>query len=272
MRLRWPIAWLLALLVFMSSVSANPLERELARVLRLDEVASILREEGLAYGSDLETDMLAGRGGQYFRDQLDGLYDADAMSEAMQRALVQTLDAAQMQAVIAYFDTQSGQRILSLENSGRVAMADPAVEEVARSTYQDLAGSDDPHLAEVARFVSINDLIERNVSSALDSNYHFFRGLVDGGGARMAEDEILSEVWAQEDEVRSNTTGWIYGFLLMAYQPLSRDEMQSYSDFSATAAGQALNRALFEGFDQIFNEISYGLGLAVAQAMNSSDI
>ncbi|MDU9006389.1 DUF2059 domain-containing protein [Sedimentitalea todarodis] len=272
MRLRRLATGLAALLMQASTAFADLPEEELARVLRVDEVASILRDEGLRYGVELEADMLGGGGGRYFQDRVAALYDADAMSEALTAALVQTLDTAQMRAVVDFFDTDEGQRILTLENAGRVAMADPAVEGLARATYQDLAGSDDPHLADVERFVDINDLIERNVTSGLESNYHFFRGLADGGGTRMGEDEILSEVWAQADGLRADTTSWIYGFLLMAYQPLSGDALQSYSDFSATSTGQALNQALFNGFDQIYNDISYKLGLAVAQAMNGSDI
>lgn len=272
MRFRWLGAGLVALMTLASPLWAEQFEPELSRVLRVDEVASILRDEGLRYGANLEADMLGGDGGRYFQERVAALYNVDAMSGALTAALVQTLDAAQMQAVVDFFDTEQGQRILTLENSGRVAMADPAVEDLARATYQDLMGSDDPHLADVERFVEINDLIERNVTSGLDSNYHFFRGLADGGGTRMGEGEILSEVWEQEDDLRMDTTSWIYGFLLMAYQPLSKDELQSYSDFSATSAGQALNKALFNGFDQIYNDISYQLGLAVAQAMNGSDI
>lgn len=272
MRLRWLRTGLVALLMLASTAWAELPEQGLARVLRLDEVAAILRDEGLRYGADLEADMLGGGGGRYFQERVTALYDADAMSAALAAALGQTLDAPQTQAVVDFFDTEQGQRILTLENTGRVAMADPAVEDLARATYRDLVGSDDPHLADVERFVDINDLIERNVTSGLDSNYHFFRGLADGGGTRMGEGEILSEVWAQEDDLRTDTTSWIYGFLLMAYQPLSRSELHSYSDFSATPAGQALNKALFNGFDEIYNDISYKLGLAVAQAMNGSDI
>ncbi|MEY8830765.1 DUF2059 domain-containing protein [Sedimentitalea sp. XS_ASV28] len=261
-----------ALLLLAVALCAEPLEDDVARVLRLDEVAVILRDEGLRHGADIEADMLGGRGGRYFQDRVAALYDPGRMRAALLGALAETLDDDQMRAVIAFFGTDRGQRILTLENAGRVAMADPAVEELARARYLASAGGDDGHLAEVMRFVEINDLIERNVTSALESNYHFLRGLADGGGARMTEDEILTEVLSQQEELRADTTGWIYGFLLMAYQPLERETLRAYSDFSASSAGSALNAALFTGFDRIYNAIFYELGIAVAQAMNGSDI
>lgn len=269
---RFVAAWLALMLLVAQDALASPLVQDVMRVLRVDEVAVILRDEGLQHGADLEENLLGGNGGRYFDDRVAALYDAASMGAVLQAVFEETLDSAQMQAIVAYFDTETGQRILSLENAGRVAMADPAVEEIARVHYQALAGSDDPHLAEVERFVSINDLIERNVASALEANYHFYRGLVDGEGARMGDRDILADVWAGEAELRADTESWIFGFLLMAYRPLDPEELQSYSDFSETPAGTALNKALFAGFDRIYNRISYELGLAVAQAMNGSDI
>ena len=60
MRLRWVGAGTVALLMLVSTAWAERLEQDLVRVLRLDEVAAILRDEGLRYGADLETDMLLG--------------------------------------------------------------------------------------------------------------------------------------------------------------------------------------------------------------------
>lgn len=270
----WPrgVAAVAALWLLVTVAWADVPGGEVARVLRLDEVTAILRDEGLRHGEALEADMLGGRAGRFFHEQVAALYDADSMGAVLVAALVETLDEADMRAVVAFFDTEQGQRILTLENAGRVAMADPAVEDLAQARYRELAGREDAHLAEVTRFVEINDLIERNVTSALESNYQFLRGLADGGGAGMADGDILTEVWSREAELRADTTSWIYGFLLMAYQPLERGTLRAYSDFSQSAAGKALNAALFIGFDRVYNDISYRLGLAVAQAMNGSDI
>ena len=58
----------------------------------------------------------------------------------------------------------------------------------------------------------------------------------------------------------------------MAYGPLSDSEMQAYLDFSETEAGQALNGALFDGFDAMYREIYFALGLSVAEALQSSEL
>ena len=67
-------------------------------------------------------------------------------------------------------------------------------------------------------------------------------------------------------------THLLFGFLLMAYRPLSDVEMADYNAFSRTGAGQALNAALFEGFEVMYRDISHALGLAAAQAMSFSEL
>jgi hypothetical protein len=251
---------------------AAPDMDHLADVLKLDEVIAVMREEGLRYGESLDEDMLAGTGGEYFRDRVRAIYDAEAMSGVVRSALADQMAPEDIAATAAFFETDLGQRILTLENAARKAMSDPAVEEIARANHDDLRDSDDPRLAQVARFVEVNELVDRNVASALNSNYHFFRGFVDGGGDRLSDDEILAQVWAQETELREDTENWLFGFLLMAYRPLTEDELDAYIAFSETESGQVLNGAFFEGFDEMYRTISHALGLATSGALDGSDI
>lgn len=244
----------------------------LARVLRLDEVAAVLRDEGLAHGANLDRDMLNGHGGTFWAQRVAQIYATDRMADVVTGALADGLSAAQIADCIAFFETGRGQEILSLETSARISMRDPEIEAIARAAYAGLKGSGDARLDSVARFVEVNDLLERNVAGALSSSYQFYRGLVDGGALELDDETILSDVWNDEAETRDDTEGWLYGYLLLAYRPLAGADMQAYIDFSGTPAGQALNAALFDGFDAIYRDISYGLGRSLAQAMAESDL
>ena len=109
---------------------------------------------------------------------------------------------------------------------------------------------------------------------AMNANLAFYRGLSESGAfpAEMTEDQMLSDVWAQEPDVRAETTDWLYPFLSLAYQPLSDDQLEAYIAFSETAAGDRLNGALFAAFDKVFTQISYDLGRAAAGQMQGEDI
>jgi hypothetical protein len=163
----------------------------------------------------------------------------------------------EIDAAIAFFDTAGGQALLAYETAARRAMADPEVEAIARAAYDQQRRNRDARFDAVARFVAVNDLVERNVAGTLGATFHFLRGMSDGGGLDWSEAEILDDVWADEEETRRDTASWIHGFLLMAYRPLDLAELDAYVTFSGTDAGQALNAALFDGFESIYADISH---------------
>lgn len=245
---------------------------DLTGVLRLDEVIAVMHDEGLDYGADIDRDMLGGLGGAFWAAQVLELYDPARMYDAIADALGAGMTDRQIQETIAFFDTDRAQRILTLENTAREAMADPDIEAVTRETFHELKGTGDSRLAAIKRFIEVNDLIERNVAGSLNSSYDFLRGLNDGGANDMSEEAIIADVWSQESETRTDTEIWVYGFLLLAYQPLSDDTLEEYIDFSAGPTGQALNAALFDGFNQMYRDISYGLGILVAKSATASDL
>jgi hypothetical protein len=241
-------------------------------VLKMPEAVAILRAEGLDYAQDLNTDMLAGQGGPAWQAQIDAIYDPGRMVETVRARIGQAVTGPALEDTIAFFDSGLGTRIIELENTARAAMSDPDVEDAARANYAELTGSDDARLAQVAELIEAGDMLNRNVTSAMNANYQFMRGLADGDAVEMTEEDILADVATQQDQIAEDTEGWLYGFMLLAYSPLSDEEFETYIAFSRTAAGRALNRGLFDGFGAAYVEISYALGQAVAVNMVQEEL
>lgn len=254
------------------SASADARLTVLTDALRLGEVVAIMREEGLDYAGDIDRDMLAGQGGAFWRAQVDQVYDYNRMVETVRGALESNLDTQARDAAVAFFDTVLGQQIVELENAGRAAMQEEAVEEAAGARCRNPVTEDEAHLALIDRFIAANDLIERNVTGALSSNFRFFEGLVDGEMLEMTEADILAQVYTQEDDIRTETEDWLCGYLLLAYRPLPLEDLRVYVEFYDTAPGRALNAALFEGYETMYRDISYALGRAVALNAAGDDI
>ena len=270
---RWAIAAVTGLcLAIMLPAAAARADSDLVRVMRVSEAVDVLRDEGLMLGAEMDRDMLGGSGGAHWRARISALYDTEAMTGILSRALDDGLDDAETAAVIDWFDTPLGQRILKLENGARRAIAEPDIEEIARQTYRDIKGSGDAKLALVAEFIAVNDLVERNVAGSLSYDLAFTRGMIEGGAFKMGEQEMLAEIWSREPTVREDTESWLYGFLLMAYRPLSDADLKDYIAFSRGPVGQALNAALFDGFERVYGAIAVGLGVEVARAMASSEL
>tara|TARA_R110002072_G_scaffold47849_5_gene131188 strand:- start:7985 stop:8851 length:867 start_codon:yes stop_codon:yes gene_type:complete len=278
--LRFAVIWSLLALVS-GPAFADARMTVLVDVLKLPEAAQILREEGLSHASELDTDMLDGRGGAGWQIQVDAIYDTARMVETVRRSLQDELQGpdltAELEGTINFFASDLGTKIVSLENSARAAILDSDVEEAARARYAELSGAeqdgaDDARLALITAFVESGDMINRNVTSAMNSNYQFLRGLADGEAIQMSDEEMLADVAGDIDEITDDTISWLYGYLLLAYHPLSDAELQNYLTYSETKAGQALNRGLFDGFGKAFEDISYALGRAVALNMTAKDL
>ncbi|WP_136442472.1 DUF2059 domain-containing protein [Pacificoceanicola onchidii] len=245
---------------------------DLMRAVQIDEMIEIMRDEGLTYGEELAFDMFGGPGGAGWQATLKRIYDAEKMSALVRSTFIASFASTDAQPLVAFFESDKGVRIVGLELEARRAMVDDDVEAAARASFAELDGSDDPRLAQVQTFITANDLIEANVTGAMNASFQFYRGLVEGGAFAMTEQDILADVWSQEAETRVDTREWLFAFMLLAYGPLEDGTMDAYIALSESPEGRALNRALFAGFNTMYDEVSYALGLAVAQQMRGEDL
>lgn len=248
----------------------------LSEVMQLPALFAVLRQEGLDYGATLEKDMFPGGGGPGWKAAVDALYDDKALLADFNAVLEAELarDPATLAEIIAFYQGKTGLRIASLEVEARRAFLDEASEEAARVAAEDRAAARDPKVKLLERFITAGDMVEMNVAGALSGNLAFMQGMSNAGayGQPMPEADLMGEVWAQEQQIRNDTTSWLHAYLGLAYEPLSEREMQDYVDFMESPAGQRLNAALFLAFDQVFRQLSYDLGLAAGTAMLGQDI
>lgn len=251
---------------------ADAASDKLLSALGMERMVKLMREEGLEYAVELGDEMLPGGYTDGWGAMAARIYDTDAMEIAVRRGFAIGLQNIDLAPLEAFFYSPRGERIVSLELSAREAMMDSAIEDAAREQARGYERAKDDAFVLVDDFVDAGDLLEANVVGALNSNIQFYRGLVDGGASELSEEDILSDVWSQEDETRSETRDWLYGFLIMAYSPLEAGELEAYTEFSKSVEGKALTAALFRGFDSMYSDISYALGLAAARAMQTEEI
>ncbi|MFN5825937.1 MAG: hypothetical protein ACK446_02670 [Rhodobacterales bacterium] len=277
MSVRLPIILVAAFLCALPLRAASADPAALLTTLRIPEMIAVMQDEGIAYGDELEEQLFPGAGGARWDQAVARVYDEPALLERFQSAFAARLaaDPQAMDQIAGFFGTDRGQQILILEIEARRALLDEAVEEAAAVSVDDMRARDDPRLALLERFATANDLIEQNVSGALNANFAFYQGMSDAGafdGAKMTEADMLAEVWAQEPDIRAETESWLYPFLALAYKPLSDADVEAYLAFSESGAGRAMNAAMFAAFDEVFREISRDLGRAAAEMLSGQDI
>jgi hypothetical protein len=239
--------------------------------LGIADMIAVMRVEGIAYADTLNDEMLDGQGGALWDEQVRSIYAVDPISETV-RARLATLSDTDLRAANVFFGSDVGRKVIALDLAARRAMLDETLEEIVRAAYVQAVEEDAPALSQMQRLVESSDMIERNVTITLTSSYRMYKGLVDGGAYDMSDDEILAEVWTQEDDVRADTTEWLMGYLMLSYQPLDAADLEVYLTFSESTAGRALNAAYFDGFGIVYTDISYALGRAVALNMIGDEL
>lgn len=259
------------MLIWSPAVHASEVD-DLLDALGVPQIVEIMRAEGLEYGETLAQDMIPGGATSGWDAVVERIYDETRMLETVRVVFTQEFGDADITPLLEFFTSDTGQQIVSLELSARTAMREQEIEDAARAAFRDLEGTESETLSKISDFVEVNDLVEANLVGALNANYMFYLGLVDGGALNMSEADILTEVWSSEEETRSDTREWVYAFLLMAYRPLPDGVVEQYTKLSRTDPGRALNRALFAGFNEMYDDISYALGKAVARQMQVQDL
>lgn len=244
----------------------------LMEALRIDDTVQIMRAEGLDYGAELAAEMVPGASAAGWSAQLSMIYDHDRMEQQIEDGLRAALDGEDIAPMLSFMASETGQEIMALEISARAALLDPATEEAATARYEVARNAETPLYQRVETLIEDSALVDFNVMGALNANLMFYRGLQEGGAIEMGEADMLADVWAQEDAVRSDSRAWLGAFLLMAYRPLEADALDAYIAFYRSEAGRTLNAALFEAYDGMYEDISYRLGRAVARQMQGQDL
>ena len=246
--------------------------QSLREVIGIEPLLEIIREEGLEHSEALQEDLFSGRGGQSWFAVVSRIHDLSKMEARFSAEFDAAMQGVDVAPLMAFFTSDTGREIVSLELEGRNALMRPGAEDAAREAFARLERDAPDRVVLLREFVEINDLVELNVTGAMNASLAFMRGLSEGEGFEMSEADILADIWAREAEIREETTGWVFAYLGMAYQPLEADQIRAYSELSRSVEGQALNRALFAGFDAMFNDISFALGQTASRFMVGEDL
>lgn len=240
----------------------------------MPQVIEVMREEGLGYGETIRADLLGGAGGASWTAAVSAIYDVGAMQSQMRDGFEARLRGVDVEPLLDFFESERGQRIVEGEVAVRRAFLDDAVEEAAGLALAELRVNDPDRYGLLRAFVEANDLVESNVMGAMNSNYAFYMGLMQGRAFddAMTEQQILSDVWSQEDSIRVDTEDWVFAYLGLAYDSLSDADLEAYIALSRTTEGRALNRALFASFNDVFVDISHRLGAEAARFLVGQDI
>ncbi len=269
----------LSLVLVLGPVRAS-VAQDLPELYLFDDLFQIMAAEGIsASGDENATPLDPTELGQW-RANLERIYDASRLEANFVAALEQALEgrADVTEDAIAFAQSPLGERVLRLEVSAREALLDNEIDEMARLALMEAREADSDsaaarRLALVRERIEVNNLVELNVSLGLNTSYAYYTGMLSETDLPGLEpQDVLTLVWAQEEDVRADVGDWIESYFLMAYQPLSDDDLRAYIDWSGSALGDAFNRAMFLAFDTVFVDISRQVGTALGRALSGQSL
>lgn len=244
----------------------------LMAAMRISDTVEIMQEEGRVYGGDLAREMIPEVDPDVWQRVIEKIYDGDKMYAVLLNGFEAELSGTDLQPLLAYFRSEKGAEIVALELAARRAFLDRETEAQAAEAYRKAADRGAELVEQVDILMKDSDLVEFNVMGALNADLMFYNGLNEGGAFDLSEDEILADVWAGEEELRESSRDWLRSFLLMSYQPLEIATLKEYAAFWRTEEGRDLNRAIFVAFDTMYEDLSYLLGLAIAEQMTIEEL
>lgn len=241
---------------------------DLLEALGSDALIDVLREEFLDYGDTVGDAMLPDGGGAAWRGILERLYDPSLMQVRVRSAMEKSFGSADIAELITFYQSERGQRIVEAELAGRRYLLLEGAQEAAEAACLEPTERAEALL----EFAQVNDLLERNVAGTLNSDLAFYRGLIAGGVFEMNEEEVLAEIQARVPEIRVSLEAWISAYLCVALGDLPEGDLVAYTAFSKTDEGIAFNRAIFEGYGALTEDLSYAIGLGVSVQMFGEDL
>lgn len=265
-------ALLAAALLAAPAAYADEFDR-LMTAMMMDEAVEILTEEGAISALELEDSMFPGAGGPAWEATVGDIYEAEARKGQLRSEMAQMLSETDLDPLLRFFESDMGQRIMTLEITARRAFMDPEMEDVAGEAFADAEETRPTLFAQVAEFTETNDLVTSNVEGAFRTNAAFALGAHEAGAfSGMTVDQLIAEMWSGDEAVEADVASWLYAFQMTAYAPLASEDLAAYIALSETEEGQALNAALMGGFDAVFTDISYELGRAAGRFMSQQEL
>ncbi|PIE15251.1 MAG: hypothetical protein CSA68_07885 [Rhodobacterales bacterium] len=252
----------------------NPQSRALMQAMQIEQLLSLLHDEGLIYGQKLDEQLLQGRGGADWAHIVAQLYDPALIQNGFEHHFQAGLGDQPLDQMLAFYQSPLGQQIVASELSARRAFLDPETEARSRRHFAEMVQAGEDRVQLLQELVERGDLLDYNLSNTMNARYAFNLGLVQGGAFErdITQEDILRNTWQDQDRIGHDIRQWLFAYLALAYEPLSDAQLRRYIAFCNSGPGRALNRAQFEAYDAVFKQVSQALGLAAAPFLRGKQL
>ena len=246
---RSPLFPLWAILCLAVSVAAPRADED-----RLEHLYDLMRiEEGLRGWPEAIMQSLdqtpgawsAGQPRQAASEAAQRIFAAGAMARDVRALSAGALSLAQIEAAIAFYETDLGSHVAALE----VAASDPAMRETVeaegRRLHARMVAAGDARPGQIDRMIASAQAVERGVAMIMNMSLAMSSAMLAAEGSAMAmpEEDILAAINAAAPQIRADLAESYAARLAFIYRDLDDAAMERYVDHLETTDGRAVSSA-----------------------------
>ena len=242
--------------------------------LRINEILSILSEEGISSG-ELMAD---GQGGLSpstgWTERLEEIYSVNKMDKDLRQFFNNVANLKQVKNALDFFETSLGKKITEKEISARLLLEDQRLKSATTIFVKKLKVEQPDIIKLYEKLIDANDHLENNISGIMNSNLAFYRGFASvpkNDGDTLSEDEILRIVMNDQERIRKEVEQWLINFSSVAYESLSKSDLYRYISLSRSPGGLFLNKVINQSLEAVFESQSFNLGRTTAEFLQKDD-
>jgi hypothetical protein len=240
--------------------------------LRMDILEEVIITEGQGHIRETAETYLDQRRVDGFVQQTQYIYDPQSIRDRIYAGMRDGLTEDQRAVALAFYQSDLGTLVAELEATARQAISADEVEEAAYSIAQSASEQDDPRIATIERAIEDLELVEMNMSGAMNAQYSFLMRLTKVDRLGLSQGEILSMLDEAAEDTMGSIAEWLVAFMYMAYAPLDDEQLDQYVSYQLSENGDAVNKALFKLFNEIERDSSAALGKELAEALQSQEL
>ena len=245
---------------------------DLYDALHMDRINEIIRLEGIQDAEGTGEAYLPPNSVDRFVAQAKSVYQLEAMERDFKRLLTQNLSIPDANQILLFYQKPLGKVASELEVSARIAISDAHIEEMAKIKLKEAVKSKNKRLDEIESVIRTLELVEQNLIGAYAAQFAFMYELSKLGLVNLSRQEMIDAITSDEEKLKSDILEWLMAFSHMAYSPMSDEEFGVYNDFSKSALGITLNKALFSVYNEMAKDQSQRLASILGEFMKSEDL
>ena len=260
------------IIVFCANYAQADVISDLYDALQMDRVNEIIRVEGIQDARGTGEAYLSKNTVARFVDQAQSVYQLETMEKDFKRLLTENLSISDAEAILLFYRSPIGKTASELEVSARVAISDKQIEEMAKIKFNEAVNLKNERLDELGSVIETLELVEQNLIGAYAAQFAFMYELSKLGLVNLSRQEMIDAITSDEEKLKSEILEWLMAFSHMAYSPMSDEEFGVYNDFSKSALGITLNKALFSVYNEMAKDQSQRLASILGEFMKSEDL